>query len=227
MHDGNGNGILYPDANKPVQHIAQHVEQEYVIPEQDIELPDGWKYENRVFNYIKAQGDKFRIQYTMKGNHTFKQHFQNAVKKLLKEYPQSRNHPLLSIYADDGRLKSEIDINEPSIIPSLEFVLPEDVVYNQKTNSLIYDKRGKEGKERPKFYKKMALKQGLNLEQNYELFMSELLERCKNEPHYDIFLKKYEPNQNVQSTNKARIRVSHTIPHMPKNIESNQGPTMF
>jgi signal recognition particle GTPase len=55
-----------------------------------------------------------------------------------------------------------------------------------------YDKRGKEGKERPKFYKKMVLKDGLNLRQNYELFMSELLEKCKNEPQYDEYLKKYE-----------------------------------
>ena len=40
----------------------------------------------------------------------------------------------------------------------------------------------------------MKLKQGLTLKQNYDLFIKELLEKFKNEPIYDTFLKKYEVN---------------------------------
>jgi hypothetical protein len=116
MHDGN-NIILYPTILVIESNEQHKLENQSTnnIPEQDMDLPNGWLYKNRKFNYARfLHGETFKCQYTMQGDLTFKEHFQKAVRKLLNTFPESRNNSLLSIYTDDGRLKSEVDINEPA-----------------------------------------------------------------------------------------------------------------
>jgi len=137
----------------------------------------------------------------MKGNHTFKQHFQNAVKFLLHRFAEFRNHPLLAIYADDGRLKSEIDINEPVVVPSLEFTL-EGTGITLRKNYLEFQK-SMNGK---KYHKKKALTNGLTLKQNYDIFIRELLQENKNAIHYDAIFKKYEVQSTVQPTIQQTVQ---------------------
>ena len=183
--------IVEPIVQPTVQPTVQQ-------PVQQTKLPEHWNFSRGglSLSYQRVKGDeRYTSQTKYDKSISLEANIKRAINELLNKYPEeSKTSPLLKIYKDS---KGQIILypkDEKPVVVEDGFTLDRhpEIKHDKTRNELRYDKRGKEGKERPKFYKKMVLKDGLNLRQNYELFMSELLEKCKNEPQYDEYLKKYE-----------------------------------